>query len=796
MTHNSEHLSSFHLPISGMSCAACAARIERVLNRLDGVDASVNFASERARIRLQPRVSASQEVVAAIRKLGFDVVEQTLTLDVAGMSDERCAQRIAADLNALDGVEATVRFADGRAVVRYLPGLAEPDLIVRQIESQGYPAHVVEDGRRGADRARREHVWRRERREFVIAALLTLPLMLEMIGMFFGSSHLLPGGLQWLLATPVQFWSGRHFYRRAWSALRNGTSNMDVLVTLGTSVAYGFSVYTLFTHPHGHLYFEASAAIITLVLLGKLLEGRAKTKTGAAIEGLLNLQPPVAHVEIDGEIQDRDVADLRAGEVFVVRPGESIPVDGVILDGISDVNEAMLTGESVPVLKSANAVVYAATLNQSGMLRVKATGVGGDTALARIIRMVEDAQGSKAEVQRLADKISAVFVPVVVSIAVLTWLVHWWLSGEFASSLVSAVAVLVIACPCALGLATPTAIMVGTGQGARSGILFRNANALEQVQRLQVLVLDKTGTLTEGKPSVSDVLPRDGVSTQTLLRVALALEQHSEHPLGQALTRYARAAGVEAAHVSAFQAIIGCGVRAEADGAQWLLGSPTFLSEQAIELDAERVQELEAQGKTVIAVAADGEPLGYIALEDRLRADAHDAVRALQQQGIEVVMLTGDNPRVASVIAARLGIARFVAQVLPEHKAQEIQRLQAAGRCVGMVGDGINDAPALAAADVGFAIGAGSDIALDTADVVLMQNRLASLLDAISLSRATLGKVKQNLFFAFNYNVLGIPLAALSLLNPVIAGTAMALSSISVLSNSLLLRNWKPTQHD
>ncbi|MFT8209789.1 MAG: copper-translocating P-type ATPase [Symbiopectobacterium sp.] len=537
-------------------------------------------------------------------------------------------------------------------------------------------------------------------------------------------------------------------------------------------------------------------AIITLVLLGKLLESRAKTKTGAAIEGLLNLQPPIAHVEVDGEIEDRDVASLHSGDIFVVRPGESIPVDGVILDGLSEVNESMLTGESVPVVKAVGAEVFGATLNQSGMLRVKATGVGSNTALARIIRMVEDAQGSKAAVQRLADKISSVFVPVVVAIALLTWLTHWFISGDLAFSLVSAVAVLVIACPCALGLATPTAIMVGTGQGARAGILFRNANALEQVQRLQVL--DKTGTITEGKPSVSDVLPEAAVAEAELLRVALSLEQHSEHPLGQELAQHARESGVDAVEVSAFQAVIGRGVKGEVAGENWLLGSPRFLAENDIVLDQAQIVKLEAQGKTVIAVARAGLLLGYIALAlaDKVRDDARTVIGDLQRQGIEVMMLTGDNPRAAAVIAKQVGITNVVAQVLPEHKAAEIQRLQASGRCVGMVGGGINDAPALAAVDVGFAIGAGSDIALDTADVVLMRSRLDSLLDAISLSRATLGKVKQNLFFAFFYNVLGIPLAALSLLNPVIAGSAMALSSISVLSNSLLLRHWKPTRRD
>ncbi|MFP1918346.1 heavy metal translocating P-type ATPase [Lonsdalea quercina] len=786
-----------HLAVTGMSCAACASRIERVLNRLDGVSASVNFASEKAVISLDAARSSSSDVIAAIRKAGFDVADQRVSLAVDGMSCVACAARIEKVLNKVDGVTATVNFAAGRAQVSVTPGSATPEFLVARIERAGFTARQVTVGDREAERRRRAQAWKKDRNACVVAAVLSFPLLFEMAAMFFGQAHWLPGWFQWLLATPVQFWCGRHFYRRAWSALRSGTANMDVLVTLGTSVAYLSSLVTLLMSEHGDLYFEASAAIITLVLLGKLLEGRAKAKTGDAIEGLLRLQPQIAHVDVDGEWQDRDVASLRCGEVFLVRPGESVPVDGVVIDGLSEVNEAMLTGESQPVVKQAGAQVYAATQNHSGALRVRATGVGSDTALSRIVRLVEEAQGSKASVQRLTDRVSAIFVPVVIAIAVLAFAANWLVTGQWDASLINAVAVLVIACPCALGLATPTAIMVGTGQGARAGILFRNASALENARRLQVLVMDKTGTLTEGQPSVVNVLPADGVSENELLSLAMGLEQHSEHPLGQALVKYAQQVGTTAAEVHGFSAIVGRGISAQAGDSAVILGSPTFLTSRGVVFDAATPAQQEQEGRTVVGLARDGQLLGYVCFDDRLREDAAETVEALHRQGIRVVMLTGDNARAAARVAERAGIRQCIAEVLPEQKAEQIARLQAEGHCVGMVGDGINDAPALAIADVGFAVGAGSNIALDTADVVLMQNRLGGLPDAISLSRATLNKVRQNLFFAFFYNVLGIPLAAFGLLSPVIAGSAMALSSVSVLSNSLWLRRWKPRgKHD
>lgn len=781
-----------HLSISGMSCAACAERLQRILNRLEGVSASVSFASEKASLEWLPNATSPQTIIDAVRKAGFDVADQHITLSVEGMSCVACATRIEKVLNKVEGINTTVNFAAARAHITYLPGIETPDSLIQRIAKIGFDAQLIAEYDRDAEQAKRQQAWRSQCHLFIVAALLTLPLMIEMVGMLAGHAHILPGWLQWLLATPVQFWCGRHFYLRAWRSLRGGMANMDVLVSLGTSVAYGFSVYTLLTQAQGHLYFEASAAIITLVLLGKLLERRAKSKTGEAIASLLELQPQIAHVNVDGQWQDKDVATLREGDVFLVKPGESIPVDGVVLSGISEVNESMLTGESLPVAKQESAILYAATQNYSGALRAKATGIGSNTALARIIRLVEDAQGTKASVQHLTDRISAVFVPAVIAIALMTFVINLFMSQPLDTSLIRAVAVLVIACPCALGLATPTAIMVGTGQGARAGILFRNANALEKAHRLQELVMDKTGTLTEGRLSVAAITPMAGASHDDVIALAAGIEQHSEHPLAQAITHYAHHHGIPLSPVTDFTALVGRGVTARADGVNVMLGSPRFLREQGVNLDEPATKALEAQGATVIGLAQHSSLLGLIGLEDHVRPDAQSAVQALNDQGISVTLLTGDNAETAARVAEQVGIPRYIAEMLPEQKAHYIAQRQTEGKCMGMVGDGINDAPALATADIGITVGSGTHIALETADIVLMQNNLARLGDAFDLSRITLMKVKQNLFFAFIYNALGIPLAAFGLLNPVIAGTAMALSSVSVLMNSLLLRRWTP----
>jgi P-type Cu+ transporter len=547
-----------------------------------------------------------------------------------------------------------------------------------------------------------------------------------------------------------------------------------------------------------HVYFEASTAIITLVLLGKLMEARAKSKTSAAIEELVKLQPKTARVERNGEIIEVEVTTLNVGDIFIVRPGESLPVDGIVIEGASSVDEAMLTGESMPVAKQADAKVYAATVNQQGLLRCLATSVGAHTQLAAIIRLIEEAQGSKAPIQRLADTVSGVFVPVVVSLSVLTLLLTWGLAGDFVPALINAVAVLVIACPCALGLATPTAIMVGVGRGAQAGVLVKNAAALEQAEKIQVLILDKTGTLTEGRPAVTDIVPAKSILERDLMQIAVSLEQGSEHPLAKAVMERAGSAGIRPGAASNFRAIAGSGITARIDDIEYLLGSPRFAREHGAHVDEELIAVLQAEGKTVVCLsevntanARTTEVLGYLAIADRVRSTSAQAVARLQAMGIEVIMLTGDNRATAAAIARQTGITEYRAEVLPRDKAAEVRKMKENGKFTGMVGDGINDAPALAAADVSFAIGAGSDVAIQAADITLMRDDLMSVADAISLSRATLGKIRQNLFFAFIYNVLGIPLAAAGLLSPVIAGAAMAMSSVSVVSNSLLLKRWR-----
>ncbi|MCB4359034.1 heavy metal translocating P-type ATPase [Quatrionicoccus australiensis] len=705
--------------IGGMTCAACSARLEKVLNRQPGMQANVNLAAERARIRL------------------------------AGTADEAA--------------------------------------VVAAVAKAGFSAAVVDGQTRAREKAEKQRVYRREIRQFQIAVALSLPLVGQMFFMFgeHGQHNELPRWLQFLLATPVQFWIGWRFYAGAFKALRGGGANMDVLVALGTSMAWGFSaVVTLFALDQ-HVYFEGGAAVITLVLLGKLLEARAKAHTSEAIEALIRLQPKTARVERDGQWIEMPVDALMPGDIFMVRPGESVPVDGEVVDGDSSVNESMLTGESMPVGKSTGDRVFAATANGQGALRCRATGVGEQTLLAGIIRLVGEAQGSKAPVQRLADRISAIFVPVVCAIALGTFAGWWWYSADFATALVNAVAVLVIACPCALGLATPTAIMVGTGQGARAGVLVRNAEALERAERITVLALDKTGTLTLGEPQVVDLQVMQG-SAAEVLRLAAALEQGSEHPLARAIL--ARGSTVDLPQCVDFKAHAGFGVSGSVDGLALRLGAPAWFG---IDGDA-RVQSLQQSGKTVVVLFGGDQLLAIFAIADALRPTSPAAVRRLRERGIRVVMLTGDNIVTAAAIAAEAGIAEFRAGILPGEKAAALAELKAGGALVAMVGDGINDAPALAAADVSFAIGAGSDAAIEAADLTLIRSDLNGVADAISLSAATLGKIRQNLFFAFIYNVAGIPLAAMGFLNPVVAGAAMAMSSVSVVSNSLLLKRWRP----
>ena len=790
-------LKQIELPIEGMTCAACAARIEKNLNKLPGVHAAVNFANEKARVEFDTAQAKPEDLIRSVENAGFHVAPKSAQLQISGMTCAACSGRIEKALNKLPGVTASVNLATEVANVSFNPGLETVDDLVDAVVKAGYGATEISEASRAEEKRRRLAAYQAEMRLFLVSAILTLPLLLQMVIMFAGGhGEILPRWLQLLLATPVQFWIGKRFYVGAWHSLRGGGANMDVLVALGTSMAYLFSTVVTLLGLDQHVYFEASAAIITLVLLGKLMEARAKAKTSAAIEELMKLQPKTARVERDGAIVEINASDVRVGDIFIVRPGEHLPVDGVVVEGASSVNEAMLTGESLPVGKQPGENVYAATTNQQGMLKCRATSVGAHTQLAAIIRLVEEAQGSKAPIQRMADTISGIFVPVVMTISVVTLAGTWWLTGGFVTALVDAVAVLVIACPCALGLATPTAIIVGVGRGAQIGVLVKNAAALEHAGKIEILIVDKTGTLTEGKPVLTDVIAVAGVSQCDLIQVAATLEQGSEHPLAKAVMEYAANTGVRPHAVSGFTAVAGSGIIACIDRVEHTLGSPRFLVERGAVVDQALIGGLQEEGKTVVGISAlmgnSPQTIGYLAIADRLRPTSRQAVRQIQEMGIEVVMLTGDHPATAAAVARQAGIPVYYAEVLPQDKAAQVKAAKAAGKIVGMVGDGINDAPALAMADVSFAIGAGSDVAIEAADIALMRNDLMSVAAAISLSRATLRKIRQNLFFAFIYNVLGIPLAAMGLLNPVIAGAAMAMSSVSVVTNSLLLKRWKP----
>jgi Cu+-exporting ATPase len=796
---NSLTLKQIELPIEGMTCAACAGRIERNLNKLPGVRAAVNFANEKARVEFDASQTQPEDLIRLVEMAGFHVAPKSVQLQIGGMTCAACSGRIEKALNKLPSVSASVNLATEIAHVSFQPGLETVEDLIGAVVKEGYGASEISDASRAEEKTRKLAAYQAEMRMFWISAILTLPLLLQMGAMFSGGHEdILPRWLQLLLATPVQFWVGKRFYVGAWHALRGGGANMDVLVALGTSMAYLFSAVVTILALNQHVYFEASAAIITLVLLGKLMEARAKSKTSAAIEQLVKLQPKTARVERDGALVEIAASEVKVDDIFIVRPGESLPVDGSVIEGASSVNEAMLTGESLPVAKQPGEKVFAATMNQKGMLKCRATSVGSHTQLAAIVRLVEEAQGSKAPIQRLADTISGIFVPVVVALSAMTLFFTWWLVGDFVPALINGVAVLVIACPCALGLATPTAIMVGAGRGAQAGVLVKNATALEQAEKIQVLIVDKTGTLTEGRPAVTDLVPAGRITEHDLLQIAVTLEQGSEHPLAKAVTDYAASMDIQPRAMSDFSAVAGSGITARIDGVEYILGSPGFLQEHGAPLDDNPIAVLQAKGKTVIGLATaptvpdNGfEVLGYLAIADQLRSSSAPAVERLQAMGIEVVMLTGDNSATAAAIARQAGITVYRAEVLPQDKAAEVVKTKANGKFTGMVGDGINDAPALAAADVSFAIGAGSDVAIEAADITLMRNDLMSVADAISLSRATLRKIRQNLFFAFIYNVLGIPLAAIGLLNPVIAGAAMAMSSVSVVSNSLLLKRWR-----
>ncbi|RJR17891.1 MAG: copper-translocating P-type ATPase [Desulfobacteraceae bacterium] len=803
------------IPVTGMTCSNCAIAIERALRKTEGVlRADVNFAAENVTVAFDTGRVNTEKVIAQIKKAGYGVATASAEIPVTGMTCSNCAMTIERTLaRKVPGViRASVNFAAESAHVEYLPGITGLEDIVAAIEKAGYGAVIPDDSLDTEDPelAAREAEIRIQLVKFLIGIIFAVPLFILSMGRDFGLigewSHApWVNWLFFLLASPVQFYTGWDYYRGGWKSVRNGSANMDVLVALGSSVAYFYSFALLVFPSMGHhVYFETSAVIITLIKLGKILESRTKARAGRAIKALMGLQPKTATIMRDGKEVEVPLVRVGLGDVALVRPGERVPVDGLVVEGVSSVDESMLTGEPMPVEKAAGSRVTGGTINGEGLLKVRAERVGKDTALAQIIRLVHEAQGSKAPIQALADRVAAVFVPGVILAAVITFIVWWALSGQLVAAMIRLVAVLVIACPCALGLATPTAIMAGTGRGAKEGILFKGGDALETASRLDIVVMDKTGTITVGKPALDKIVlaGSDDLGSEDLLLLAASVEKGSEHPLGRALVRAAQERGVALEEPSEFRAWGGMGVQGKVRGKLVLAGKPSWLRELSIDVDVleSSIKILQDERKTVVAVAVDGKIAGLMALADGIKPESQSAISALKSMGIGVVMLTGDNLKTARAIAEGLEIDEVLAEVLPEEKSKKIRALKEQGARVCMVGDGINDAPALAQADLGIAIGTGTDVAMETGDVILARGELTGVPKALALGRATMRTVRQNLFWAFFYNVALIPLAAgvlypfeqlplfLRQLHPILAALAMAASSITVVSNSLRLQ--------
>ena len=798
------------LDIGGMHCATCAQTIEKRLPKLKGVIyATVNLAAEKAIIDYDPNVTDQKAIEEVISEVGYKVIHQSVTLKISGMHCAVCAQTIEKVLNKKEGVyKATVNLALETATVEYNAAQISLAGIKKVIRDVGYDVIEPEAGVEDSEQTERDNEIRSLKMMLIISTAATIPVMIlsywKFLPFHFSIEQYIPY-IMFVLVTPVHFIVGHRFFVGAYKALRNRNPNMDVLVTLGTSAAYFYSVYVTFGGP-GKLYYTTAVSLMTFLTLGKLMEAVAKGRTSAAIRKLMGLRAKTARVIRDGEEMEIPVEDVQVGDIVVVRPGEKIPVDGVVTDGYSGVDEKVITGESIPVEKKAGDTIVGATINKTGMLKFKATKVGADTVLAQIIKLVENALGSKAPIQRMVDVVSSYFVPAVLIIATASFL-SWYLLGEgFIFALTVFIAVLIIACPCAMGLATPTAIMVGVGKGAENGILIKSSEALETVHKLQAIVFDKTGTLTKGEPEVTDILSETSqnsevISENELLQLAAMAEKNSEHPLGEAIVKQAMERKIDVTEPEFFNAIPGYGVEVKHQGKQIFLGNRKLMETNSINITSleEKMKPLEQEGKTVMLVAVNGKAAGLVAVADTLMEHSAEAVKTLQKMGLEVVMLTGDNERTAKAIANQVGVDRVLAEVLPGDKASEIKRLQDEGKKVAMVGDGINDAPALAQADIGIAVGSGTDVAMETGDIVLVKNDLRDVVISIQLSRATMSKIKQGLFWAFAYNTALIPVAAGILypfmgvlLDPIFAAAAMATSSVSVVTNASLLRRFKP----
>ncbi|HDJ3072139.1 TPA: copper-translocating P-type ATPase [Staphylococcus aureus] len=785
------------LDITGMTCAACSNRIEKKLNKLDDVNAQVNLTTEKATVEYNPDQHDVQEFINTIQHLGYGVAVETVELDITGMTCAACSSRIEKVLNKMDGVQnATVNLTTEQAKVDYYPEETDADKLVTRIQKLGYDASIKDNNK--DQTSRKAEALQHKLIKLIISAVLSLPLLMLMFVHLF-NMHI-PAlftnpWFQFILATPVQFIIGWQFYVGAYKNLRNGGANMDVLVAVGTSAAYFYSIYEMIRWLNGsttqpHLYFETSAVLITLILFGKYLEARAKSQTTNALGELLSLQAKEARILKDGNEVMIPLNEVHVGDTLIVKPGEKIPVDGKIIKGMTAIDESMLTGESIPVEKNVDDTVIGSTMNKNGTITITATKVGGDTALANIIKVVEEAQSSKAPIQRLADIISGYFVPIVVGIALLTFIV--WITlvtpGTFEPALVASISVLVIACPCALGLATPTSIMVGTGRAAENGILFKGGEFVERTHQIDTVVLDKTGTITNGRPVVTDYHGDD----QTLQLLATA-EKDSEHPLAEAIVNYAKAKQLTLTDTTTFKAVPGHGIEATIDH-HILVGNRKLMADNDISLPKHISDDLthyEQDGKTAMLIAVNYSLTGIIAVADTVKDHAKDAIKQLHDMGIEVAMLTGDNKNTAQAIAKQVGIDTVIADILPEEKAAQIAKLQQQGKKVAMVGDGVNDAPALVKADIGIAIGTGTEVAIEAADITILGGDLMLIPKAIYASKATIRNIRQNLFWAFGYNIAGIPIAALGLLAPWVAGAAMALSSVSVVTNALRLKKMR-----